>query len=160
VKAYTLTYTGGGNAVATEVTTIPANKPVLLNGSGEVTFTGTSAAVNAEATNVDGAMTGVFKAGTVPQNSYVLQNGTYGVGFYKVTTDNIAINPFRAYLTAQTGGAARLNIIFPEEATGIKTVQGEGFMTKGSETYNLQGQRVAQPVKGLYIQGGRKVIKK
>ena len=147
--------------MATEVKgTIPANTPVLLNGSGEVTFTGTSAAVNAEATNVNGAMTGVFVAGTVPQNSYVLQNGTSGVCLYKVTTDDIAINPFRAYLTAQPDGAARLNIIFPEEITGIKTVQGEGFMTKGSETYNLQGQRVAEPVKGLYIQGGRKVIKK
>jgi hypothetical protein len=39
VTAYTLTYQSGDNATATEVeTTIPANTPVLLNGSGEVTL--------------------------------------------------------------------------------------------------------------------------
>ena len=43
--------------------------------------------------------------------------------------------------------------------TGINMVQGSGVMVQGY--YNLKGQRVAQPAKGLYIVNGKKVnIKK
>ena len=160
VTAWTLNYTAGKEAVkATEVvtTTIPANTPVLLNGSGDQTFTGSDAAVSASATNTYGALTGVFNATTVPENSYVLQNGTNGIGFYKVTSDNIVANPFRAYLTADDLGAPSLHIIFPEngDVTGIESVKAAE--AKG-EFFNLAGQRVAQPAKGLYIVNGKKVI--
>ena len=159
VEAWTLNYTAGKEAVkATEVTTtIPANTPVLLNGNGSADFTGSSVDIDADATNVSGALTGVFNATTVPENSYVLQNGTNGIGFYKVTSDNIVANPFRAYLTADGLGAPSLHIIFPEEGdvTGIESVKAAEV--KG-EFFNLAGQRVAQPAKGLYIVNGKKVI--
>ena len=159
VTAWTLNYTAGKEAVkATEVTTtIPANTPVLLNGNGSADFTGSSVDIDADATNVSGALTGVFNATTVPENSYVLQNGTNGIGFYKVTSDNIVANPFRAYLTADGLGAPSLHIIFPEDGdvTGIESVKAAE--AKG-EFFNLAGQRVAQPAKGLYIVNGKKVI--
>ncbi len=160
VEAWTLNYTAGKEAVkATEVTTtIPANTPVLLNGNGSADFTaGSSVDIDADATNVSGALTGVFNATTVPENSYVLQNGTNGIGFYKVTSDNIVANPFRAYLTADGLGAPSLHIIFPEngDVTGIESVKAAE--AKG-EFFNLAGQRVAQPAKGLYIVNGKKVI--
>jgi len=47
-----------------------------------------------------------------------------------------------------------------DDVTGINTVKGEGFMVHGSESYNLNGQRVSKPTKGLYIVNGRKVIMK
>ena len=38
-------------------------------------------------------------------------------------------------------------------------VNGEGLKINGSEVYyNLQGQRVLYPTKGLYIVNGKKVI--
>ncbi len=40
--------------------------------------------------------------------------------------------------------------------TSINTVQGSGVMVNGY--YNLAGQRVAQPTKGLYIVNGKKVV--
>jgi hypothetical protein len=129
----------------------------LLNGNGSADFTGSFVAIDADATNVSGALTGVFNATTVPENSYVLQNGTNGIGFYKVTSDNIVANPFRAYLTADGLGAPSLHIIFPEngDVTGIESVKAAE--AKG-EFFNLAGQRVAQPAKGLYIVNGKKVI--
>jgi len=154
VGAWTLTYTGGNYAEATAVeTTIPANTPVLLNGSGEKTFTG-SGAVVAAASNVSGALTGVFAATTVPLDSYVLQKHNEDVCFYKVATAK-NINPFRAYLTAGSGDAPSLTITFPEnDVTGISTT----LMNKkvNSEIYNLKGQRISQPSKGLYIVNGKK----
>lgn len=158
VTAYTLAYTSGDAATATPVeTTIPANTPVLLNGSGAATFTGASAAVAASASNVSGAMTGVFATTTVPTNSYVLQNGDSGVGFYKVDSD-ITANPFRAYLTAQ-GAGSKMRIIYPDnEATGIATV--EAAAAEEGAIYNLAGVRVSQPTKGIYIQNGKKFIVK
>lgn len=43
--------------------------------------------------------------------------------------------------------------------TGIETVHGEGFMVHDSVVYDLQGRRVAQPTKGLYIVNGKKIVK-
>ena len=40
--------------------------------------------------------------------------------------------------------------------TGIRTVQGSGLKVNGY--YNLAGQRVAQPTKGLYIVNGKTVV--
>ena len=159
VEAWTLAYTSGDAAVATPVstTTISANTPVLLNGSGEKTFTGASAAVSASATNKAGALTGVFAAATVPVNSYVLQKQDAKVGFFKVTGDK-TINPFRAYLTAETP-APSLRIIFPEDndVTGISEI--EKMKNADNVTiFDLQGRKVAQPQKGLYIVNGKKVI--
>lgn len=156
VTAYTLTYQSGDNATATEVeTTIPANTPVLLNGSGEVTFTG-SGAVSASATNVSGALKGVFETGTVPEGSYVLQKKDNKLGFFKVGSTPINIKPFRAYLTAQAG--ARLGITFADETTGIETSDNLTISPVDHPVYNLKGQRVTKPTKGLYIKNGKKVV--
>jgi hypothetical protein len=48
-----------------------------------------------------------------------------------------------------------LPVRFGGEATGIEAVK----TTKANgEYYNLAGQRVAQPTKGLYIVNGKKVV--
>ena len=151
VQAWTLAYTSGGDkATATEVeTVIPANTPVLLNGSGEKTFTGADAPITAGAATTAEALTGVYEEGFVPKDCYVLQNGTGGLGFYKVANDNeITIKPFRAYLTASASSAPSVSIVYgSDDTTGINIVEAAG-------------QRVAQPTKGLYIVNGKKVIVK
>ena len=164
VTAYTLNYTSGDAATATPVgATIPANTPVLLNGSGEKTFTGATVEIDADASNVSGALTGVFEQGYVPVNSYILQNQSGNIGFYKVATANTnVIKPFRAYLTVEGGeGPSRLSIDFIEndEPTGV----GAALMNNevmNNEVYNLCGQRVEKATKGLYIKNGKKVIMK
>lgn len=159
VTAYTMSYTSGDAATVTPVDgTIPANTPVLLNGSGEKTFSGSSVAIDADASNVNGALTGVFAATIVPLDSYVLQNGTSGVGFYKVATSDITAKPFRAYLTAEGAGAKEF-LSFDFQETGIETIaEFNGSKVQGSEIYNLAGQRLSKLQKGVNIVNGKKVL--
>lgn len=53
-------------------------------------------------------------------------------------------------------GARGISIIFSDETTGIETVQSSKLKVQGY--YNLAGQRVAQPAKGLYIVNGKKIM--
>ena len=156
VSAYTLTYSSGDKAKATAVeATIPANTPVLLNGSGEKTFTGASVDIDADAENVEGSLTGVFASATVPVNSYVLQKQGENVGFYRVDAeDPITIKPFRAYLTA--AASARSISITYDGITGINDVKVNKVGEK-DVYYNLNGQRVSNPTKGIFIKNGVKV---
>ena len=64
------------------------------------------------------------------------------------------INSFRAYLTAVSGAR---EITFEDETTGLTDVSSKTSDGRG-ECFNLAGQRVAQPTKGLYIVNGRKVV--
>ena len=66
----------------------------------------------------------------------------------------------KAYLlkTDVPTSARSLSLVFDDETTGINTVKGSEFMVNGSEFFDLQGRKVAQPTKGLYIVNGKKVI--
>lgn len=46
-----------------------------------------------------------------------------------------------------------------QSTSGIQEVKGEQPKANDSQYYDLQGRRVAQPTKGLYIINGRKVVK-
>jgi hypothetical protein len=61
-------------------------------------------------------------------------------------------------LTKISGNASRGSVILNfDEITGIETVKTE--MSENS-IFNLNGQRLAQPKKGLNIIGGKKVMMK
>ena len=82
--------------------------------------------------------------------------------FHKLTAGTIPAN--RAVLSMSSTEAdkipaeARLTFIIDEEGetTGVKTIEKRQVTIDGY--YNLNGQRVAQPTKGLYIVNGRKVV--
>lgn len=44
------------------------------------------------------------------------------------------------------------------ETTGIDSVENGKLKVESSEVYNLAGQRVAQPAKGVYVVNGKKVV--
>ena len=76
--------------------------------------------------------------------------------------NTLTIPAGKAYLdTTGAGvvGAPTLTFDLNGGATGIADVRSKMEEVRG-EIYNLNGQRVAQPQKGLYIQNGRKVILK
>ena len=52
-----------------------------------------------------------------------------------------------------------INIIEEGNTTGVNDVRSKMDDVRG-EYYNLAGQRVAQPTKGIYISNGKKVIVK
>ncbi len=153
VEAYTLSYTSGTSVTASTIeSTLPANTPVLVKGSGEVTFTG-SGAIDAAATNVSGITTGVFQSVSAPQDSYVLEDGA----FKKVTAENtITVNPFRAYLTISSE-EKMLTITYPQ-LTGIQDLSAPHI--SHTILYDLQGRRVAQPMRGIYVTNGKKIFVK
>ena len=181
VKAYTLKYNGSDQLLATEVTgTIPANTPVLLNaasgtynfhvGDTPITYADPSVSSNGQKTILkdiaatsDNVLTGTLIPHCVPENSYVLQNGENGVGFYKVTeTSTYKIDNFRCYIpsSAIPAGARSLSIVFDDgETTGIADVRGQKEDVR-SDIFNLSGQRVGKDYKGVVIKNGRKMIQK
>lgn len=122
-----------------------------------ITFEGTGVSVGS--TNPSSLMGNSYKftgntIGQTVSDSYVLNDAG---NRFDLTSTTVA--PFRAYfkamnmsaglpawLTIGSGGA---------ETTGIDTT----LMNKvEDEMYNLNGQRVSQPAKGLYIVNGKKVM--
>ena len=90
-----------------------------------------------------------------PGNAYVLNKGENGIGFYKLKSTG-TIGAHKAYLT-YSGAAARKYFLFDEETTGVNTLNVE-HKTMNGDYYDLQGRKVAQPAKGLYIVNGKKVV--
>ena len=127
---------------------IPANTGVILAGAATTynfgITTGGSVGSN--------ALTGTVAAIARPDGSYILSNGTSGVGFYK---DGATTIPgFKAYLAAGGGGVKTFRF---NEETAIEAL--ESAKEAGSaKIYNLAGQRVTKAKKGIYIVGGRKVV--
>ena len=172
-KAYKVSVADKGVATLVEVSKVPAKTPVLLyvaggNGDGEA-ISVTTDAVDAVTGNdlVAGTGAAVASNQTIDEVDYtnmILNNIDGNVGFYFANGQTVAT--YRAYLhIASTlapdaeaeGGEARMSFVFDDETTGINTAKGSQFTVNG-EYYNLRGQRVAQPTKGLYIVNGKKVV--
>ena len=82
------------------------------------------------------------------------------IGFWWGAEDGAAfyIAANKAYLAVPTGEALARGLWFDEgETTSLNEVRGLKSDVRG-EYFNLNGQRVAQPTKGLYIVNGRKVV--
>lgn len=92
---------------------------------------------------------------TVGNSYYVLGNGDNGVGFYKLSNDG-SIGSNKAYLTYSSGAREFFGF---DETTGISATLNDEGETITEKCYDLQGRRVAQPMKGLYIVNGKIVIK-
>ena len=158
--AYTVTVSGT-KALLTSVKgkKIPANTGIILKGTNgdaislPLTTESTADVTGNELLVSDGTVTG-DESGTI----YVLANGSNGVGFYRVENGS-AITAGKAYLKVDDGTPARQFIGFGDDngATGIDSLTPA--LSKGEEVYyDLQGRRVAQSTKGLYVVNGKKVI--
>lgn len=158
--------TGGSDGVLAKTSvkegTVPANTGLLLKGDeGTVTIpVVTSSATNVSANKLVGV---TAETPGVAAGIYVLLNETSGdargLGFYK-TTNAFTVGANTAYLPDDFDGAsARAFYLFDDGNTtaieGVKTQQ-----TIDGVYYNIAGQRVSQPTKGLYIVNGRKVVVK
>ena len=150
--AYAVTI-DGGVAKLNAVTAVPAGTPVLLKGEGTK-----NPAVLEDAPAAPAANDLKEGDGTTPTNAYVLANQTKGVGFYKWNGGNIPAG--KVYLDASGVAAHEFISIDLEngEATGINEIAAD--KTFNGEFFNLAGQRVAQPTKGLYIVNGKKIVVK
>lgn len=87
-----------------------------------------------------------------------MHNGTK-IGFWWGAAGGAAFDlaAHKAYLAIPDASEARAGLWFGEgDVTAIEAVKAQNIV-KG-EYFNLAGQRVAQPTKGLYIVNGKKVV--
>ena len=152
IKAYTAT-DNGDKVKLNEITQVPANTPVVLYKAGGGTV---DVPVIASADAIEGTNHLRVSEGAVYSNAYVLaMNPT--IGFY-LWDSSVTLNPGKIYLQAASGSRSFLG--FEEgNTTGVADINRETITNNGS-FYNLNGQRVAQPTKGLYIVNGRKFVVK
>ena len=145
----------------TELTTdkiVNADNAVILKSTaGTITMTLTSTASGNDFTS--NSLEGVWDAAGLtaadPSTTYVLNNGSQGVGFYKLAAGK-TLGVGKAYLT-YSGSLAPEFFGFDGNTTGIDATLVNSEKVN-SVVYDLQGRKVAQPVKGLYIVNGKKVV--
>lgn len=155
VKAYKAAVSGSNIALTDIGALIPANTGVILEATAGVynfATTEDASAVDFSDNILTGTTTATTKAalgGTV----YTLgQNGEGVVGLRSYTGTDI-----RAYSAYSTSiSLARDFYAFDEDVTAINKVEAK--KVENGVYYNLAGQQVAQPTKGLYIVNGKKVL--
>ena len=139
---------------------VPAGTGMLVSGSGTVNLpiadASTAVDGNAFLVNTGGA---VFDAES-GYTYFAMKKNSNPLTFATFAPGTVAIPATKAYLKVLTSSlaGARLDLVFSDESTGIGSVNSEEI--KDKSFYDLQGQRVAQPTKGLYIVNGKKVVVK
>lgn len=170
VKAYTVTVSDNNTkANLNEITSgiIPAGCGVVLKAESPITesssfnFTFNSGADVPEITEAENALRPLYvdtKIGT-DITAYILANENNKIGFYLLDAneDNRTVGANKAYLVLPQGTNAVRSILFGGPTTGIENTVATD--SEKEEYYDLQGRRVMNPEKGIYItKSGKKVI--
>ena len=152
------------------------DKPMLIKSESEINAIsgvragsggGGNVVTNGDMTSGSGVpMQGVYEAGKVPVSDadtyYYYIDATDGM-LHKVTGNGVNIAPFRAYFSLSQAVDApmrsTINLDFDGDATGISLV-ADKTVEENKVYFNLNGQRVATPTKGIYIVNGKKVYVK
>lgn len=143
----------GDNVSFVEVTDkVPAGEGLLLKATAAGRYYIAQSITTPAA--IENALVGTNSETTVGAGTFVLYDGASGVGFYKTTAASFTVGAHTAYLPADA--SARSFIALDGETTGVSAaLVNNEEMVKSGEVYNLSGQRVAQPTKGLYIVNGK-----
>ena len=160
ITAYVVKANNAESVTLEAKTSVAAGEPVLLYANGGATV---NVPVIATATATDGnllvAGTGERITYTDTTPYYVLSTEGGVTGFY--CANNTLVPEGKAYLNAGTAGARFFALNLDGETTGIgAALIDNGQLTIDNAVYNLNGQRVTNPAKGLYIVNGRKVVVK
>lgn len=153
VKAYAAKYQDG-HVVLTQVTEIPAGAGVIIEaaeGSYKVPVIESAAALSGNELQVsDGSVTG--NESTI----FVLNKVGDNVGFYKLESGKTLVAG-KAYLEITDLSARGFIGIDGISPTGVNEVKVNKAVAKTGKIYNLNGQIVSKPTKGLYIVDGKVV---
>ncbi len=169
-KAYYVETANNGSVQLTETsgegTEIPAlTAVVLVNENGEA-----SATLNMTTglTSVVSESSNLLKGTLVPMSLdlgdatsyYSLGNYNNVIGFYKFEGGTITLGANKAYLEVPaSGGVKGFTFDFDDDATAISNLNGQWSMVNGQSVYNLAGQRISKPLKGISIVNGKKVLR-
>lgn len=100
-----------------------------------------------------GSLTGV----AVPDNAYVLANKKNGIGFYKINPASNLLAGNKAYLEVPVSLSGVKAFTF--DFGGTTGIDNPETAVEAEEYYDLQGRRVMNPTKGIYVtKSGKKVL--
>jgi hypothetical protein len=167
IKAYVVKSTNGSALTLTQVNKVAKNTPLLLYSTTNSDSQTIPAIADSE--TMDDVTGNKLKAGTGAALTweegtteyYILYTGGEKPGFYRANNSIVAVG--KAYLDLTgVSGSREFFSFFDDETTGINAIDVENANAevKNNVYYNLNGQRVANPSKGLYIVNGKKVIMK
>ena len=155
-------YTAKNNATSVTLNVVaggqvPANTPVVLY-KEDADGTPINVPLIASADPVGSNDLSVVGAGGLSGEDgvYVLAKKSNGVGFY-LWDKSVTLNEGKVCLRTGASSAREFLSFDQGETTGINAALMNNERMN-NEVYNLNGQRVAQPTKGLYIVNGRKVV--
>lgn len=164
ITAYTAKV-NGNSVTLTSIEKVPANTPVVVHKDVEETTIFNVPVTTADIAAVTENDLCVSDGTTaVGENVYVLGN-TDGIGFYKWTSNN-SLSAGKVYLNVPAinvpaGSRDYLTFAFEDQATGVgASLMNSEKCKVNSDIFDLQGRRVVNPTKGLYIVNGKKVIVK
>ena len=168
VKVWKATKIDGSTVTMTELSgIIPAATPVLVSGSkGDYELTTTDEDVTADVTgnmligyNTDTEITATDMESYTYYSLNAAEDGT--AGFYR-RTEAFTAKAGKAYLRvngATQTSTAKMGMFFDDNTTtGISGI--EANKSANGVYYNLNGQRISAPTKGLYILNGKKYVGK
>lgn len=159
VSAYTAAI-DGNNVKLTKI-----SDGVVDTGLGVVLYSGTAGTYDIPVTTAPATVTNTGllisdgSKATKDNNTYVLGKKKDVVGFYRwVGAESLPAG--RVYLNGGASAARDyLEFAFDDEATGMRdAVHHDKVEIRTDVVYDLQGRRVAQPGKGLYIVNGKKIV--
>jgi hypothetical protein len=147
---------------------ITGGKPFLIKTSknitsfeaDDVTLVGSvTDVVKSDTYDTSGKFTGTLVKSVIPEDGLFISDNKF---YYSAGATNV--KAFRcwlelgAVLDKDTDFGARISLSLDGETTDINTVHGLGIKANG--TYDLQGRKIENPKKGLYINNGKKVVVK
>ena len=159
VTAYVVSKKGEDKVTLSEIEgNIPAETGVVVSGDeGTYAANITNTGAGISTTNYLVAWT---TAGEPSETDYYTLAVDGGNPVFKKSSGG-TLAAGKAYLVLPTVSGTRLSVDFDGGVTTIAAPTAIATMEAGkAEVYNLQGQRVSTPTKGLYIVGGKKVMKK
>ena len=170
-----------GNSFSLSFTTLsatqslPANFPMLVKTTADVesfTINGVSISNKNSDRIIEGPQDitgerpilakfiGTHIAGTTIPENYIFLGAGDNKFYY--STGNTTIKGFRGYFYVAgfepSSSAPQLSLVIDGETTSVLVIRNDSYTTTMEGTYNLNGQRVETPAKGVYIQNGKKVI--
>ena len=137
---------------------VPAGQGVILNGTAGETVKLTPAATTDELSGnkLVAVKSGVaIPASTESQFNYVFAYQNNDLGFFKLTSSVNATADMAYLQTTEDISNAKVVFGFDDETTAIENVETQ---KADNAIYNLNGVRVKNPTKGIFIQNGKKVI--
>lgn len=169
LKAYTATGYDHGTLTVSRVLNAPAGTGLLLQGDAG-TYNVPYATTTGYYINLLHGLTADTQLSPTQggYTNFILGDKGGVVSFYRLSEAG-PVAAGKAYLQLPTSvvedvasGSRVMRIVAEDETTGIRSVEllTNKVGMKSEELFDLQGRRVANPSKGIYIVGGQKVVVK